>query len=255
MYNIIETELFAPNKLIYLPSCHSTNDVAASLLTEGCEEGTIVITDFQTHGKGQRGNRWESEPGANLLLSIVLKPTFLSVNDQFYLNMMASLAIAAVVDEYTCHAYEVMLKWPNDVYANNHKISGILIQNTIRDKCITSSILGIGLNVNQVEFTVPKATSFANLIGAHTPLNSLLDSLLYEIENQYEKLKSPQKSELKEEYIKKLYGLHDKRMYRAYGQVFQAMITGIDRFGRLELTTESGVSYFGFKEVEFLAEY
>ena len=111
----------------YLPSCHSTNEVAAQVLGN---EGTIIITDEQTNGKGQRGNTWESEPFKNLTFSLVLKPSFIPVQYQFRITKIISVAIAQVLQSKLSKA--VKIKWPNDIFVGDDKIGGVLIQNTVK---------------------------------------------------------------------------------------------------------------------------
>ena len=136
--------LFPGANQIRLPSCHSTNDVASDLLAEGnIAEGTVIITDHQTKGKGQRGNSWESEPGKNLTCSLILKPKFLPVQKQFELTVVSSLAIVHTLRDLGLPNAQV--KWPNDIYYGNAKIAGILIENTVRANHLEYAVVGIGL--------------------------------------------------------------------------------------------------------------
>ena len=158
-----------------MPSCHSTNDSARELLLQhDTSEGTVVITDNQTAGKGQRGNSWFSAEGANLTMSLIMKPNFLTVSKQFYLNMISSLAVKRVLNDRLPDAHS-QVKWPNDVLLNNRKVCGILIENGIKRQFLEYSVVGIGLNVNQKAFGLATATSMSNEIGIAFSLQSVFE--------------------------------------------------------------------------------
>lgn len=125
----------------------STNDHLAQLCRDNkAEEFYTVVTNYQTDGKGQRGNTWEAERGKNILFSIVIYPTALEAKNQFYLSMLTAVSIVAALEKYTDG---FSIKWPNDIYWKEKKIAGILIENEVQGKYIAQSIIGIGLNVNQ----------------------------------------------------------------------------------------------------------
>ena len=146
------------HSLVFMPECHSTNDEASRLIqNSNVLEGTVVITGNQTAGRGQRGNAWFSEPGKNLTFSILIKPSFLSVKNQFYLNIAFSLGLFDYLKEVL--KTEVKIKWPNDILVNGKKICGILIENHLQAQHIQHSIVGIGLNVNQHHHLLATATS------------------------------------------------------------------------------------------------
>lgn len=236
-------------KVIYLPTCHSTNDLAADLLKKGgVNEGTIVITDNQTNGKGQRGNSWESDEGKNLTFSLIIHPTFLTAAEQFNLNIIVSLGI---------HNYLVTLdpsfkiKWPNDIYHHDKKIGGILIQNTIKNHRIENCIIGIGLNINQLNFSIPSASSLQLITNKQFDKSVVLESICHGIESEYIKLKSGKVNGLKSRYLDNLLGFSQERLFKA-GQEFRGQICGISSVGKLQIQTLMGVREFDFKEVEFL---
>ena len=136
--------------IIVQDELESTNNYAKQLVSDKVEEGTVVLAQFQSKGRGQQGNYWESETGKNLLFSLILYPDFLEAEFQFSLSMLVSLAIVSVLDEETD---EVQIKWPNDIYVGKLKIAGILIENTIKGSKLGSTIVGVGLNLNQEMFT------------------------------------------------------------------------------------------------------
>src|SRR5882757_1221638 len=129
-------------KLIYVPECHSSNTLLYELNDSSpLPEGTVVITDNQTAGRGQRGNIWETDPGLNITFSLLLKPGFLAAKNQFRLNMAVSLAVAEGLKRYV--SSEVKLKWPNDIFISNKKIGGILIENQLQGMSLSESIVGV----------------------------------------------------------------------------------------------------------------
>ena len=121
MYKILANLGFASNLVHYLPSCHSTNEIAANLLAHGLEEGSLIITDNQTSGKGQRRNSWESEPFLNLTFSLILKPHFLIPQNQFKLTQVISISLASVIQSLVPNM--VQIKWPNDIFLNGKKVA------------------------------------------------------------------------------------------------------------------------------------
>ncbi|MDJ1503361.1 biotin--[acetyl-CoA-carboxylase] ligase [Xanthocytophaga agilis] len=257
MYNNPPKTLFVGQKLLFLPECHSTNDIAADLInTASTPEGTVVITSQQTRGRGQRGNSWHTEPGKNLTFSIILKPTFLTVNQQFLLNMAVSLAIHEFLSKYL--PQNLSIKWPNDIYWHSQKMGGILIENTIQGLSLTHSIVGIGLNINQKSFTEqPRATSlklasqpFSN--EDEYDLEILLSELLIVFEKFYLLLRNGKTDSLRTYYLRNLYSYGEKRFFVSNGNQFEGTITGVDSQGRLVIEKDNKLCYFFFKEIEFV---
>ncbi len=250
MHKISSNSLFIGKKVVHLPKCHSTNSVAAELLAFGhAQEGTVVITDCQTAGRGQRGNKWESTPGENLTLSVVLKPDFLSLHQQFFLTIVSSLAVCAVVKEQTGQA---TIKWPNDVFVNAGKISGILIENTIRKNKIEACIVGIGLNVNQTRFSTELPTSLRQVTGNTYDLEPLLHRLCESLESFYLRIRAGRLEETRLLYLQHLMWLNEWRAFKDANGVFQGKITGITEGGKLIVEREEGMNVFDLKEVEYI---
>ena len=138
------------SKLLFFENLPSTNSHAASLLRDNkVSEGAVIYTNYQSAGRGQGGNKWESEENKNLLISIVLFPSMISPADQFLLSMAVSLGICDFLDRYIS---AISIKWPNDIYVKNDKIAGILIENSIMGDHIENTIAGIGININQEKF-------------------------------------------------------------------------------------------------------
>lgn len=242
----------------------STNDYARELLAKSKPpEGTVIRAASQSAGRGQYGSRWLSAPGENLLLSIILYPTWLAASDQFRLSEAVALAVLDAVRLQIAQPQtarpqgssllRACVKWPNDIYLDDWKTAGILIQNTLSGNFLQSSIVGIGLNVNQREFSseATKATSLHLATGEPTDLDALADTLFACVEQRYLQLKSGNASALQAEYHRNLYGLGEMRSFaRADGSRFEGMIQGVADDGRLVVRTDGGKEeMFGVKEV------
>ncbi len=254
MYNIEPDTFFIGKKSIYLPNCHSTNDVATELLAKKeVSEGTIISTSYQTAGKGQRGNRWESEADKNLMCSLIVSPHFLAPQNQFYLNMVVSLAILDLLDNKLPKSLKV--KWPNDIYYTDKKLGGILIESVLKGHAIDSAVLGIGLNINQSCFYHLRAISLSNVTRKNYHVEHLLTSLCEHVEHRYLSLRRGKLQELKQEYIRQMYWYQEvhtftnlkdnKRLY------FQGQVLGVNDTGKLAVQIGGSVRYFNFKEIAF----
>src|SRR5688572_5475237 len=187
-------------KLVFVPECPSTNTLALQITQQSpVKEGTLVITDHQTAGKGQRGNVWEAEAHQNLTFSLILKPGFLAINKQFFLNIVICLALKDYLKEKTPDL--TYIKWPNDILVHEKKISGILIENQLQGPSILHSIAGIGLNINQRNFTAPSAISLAMLTGNRFELEEELPVVLGFIESRYLQLRQGNYDQLMNLYL------------------------------------------------------
>ncbi|MCR9064320.1 MAG: biotin--[acetyl-CoA-carboxylase] ligase [Cytophagales bacterium] len=252
MYKIQPKTSFTGKKSIYLPSCHSTNEYASEKIQKGeLEEGLIVITDHQTKGKGQRGNKWESQAGKNLTFTLILKPSFLSVKDQFQLNMAVSLGIYETL-KAIIQKDSLKIKWPNDIYIDNEKIGGILIESLISSGSLGTSMVGIGLNINQTEFLIDHATSLKNVVNQEFNLEDLLTSLAEKLEIEYLELKEGNTEKQKERFLEKLFRRDEWHQFRSQNEVFNGRIKGITASGSLLMETELGLIQFGNKEFEYI---
>jgi BirA family transcriptional regulator, biotin operon repressor / biotin---[acetyl-CoA-carboxylase] ligase len=245
--------LFLGNTLIELASVDSTNDYAKDLLrNERPAEGTIVFAHDQLIGRGQAGNSWSAEKGKNLTLSIILYPKFLEAEKQFFLNMAVSLGgkdfCETVLDE------EIKIKWPNDIYNRDNKLAGILIENTINSNKLASSVIGIGININQKEFgkKIPNATSFSLISGHEYQLQSLIEQLASFIEKYYLQLRQMHFNFLDKAYMEALYRYQQTYEFRKGAQHFKGEINGVTKEGKLIIHSKGKEQRFGFKEVEFV---
>jgi BirA family biotin operon repressor/biotin-[acetyl-CoA-carboxylase] ligase len=251
MYKILANTLFLGKDIHFLTECHSTNDLAMEKIrNKKLAEGSIILTESQTRGRGQRGNQWWSEPRKNLTFSLVLQPVFLDPSEQFDLNMAISLAISETLSEYVP---DVLIKWPNDIFHREKgKIGGILIENILSQKGIEYSIVGIGLNINQHMFEIPNATSFLDLTGKEWDTWEVLKLLVKQIEKKYLILKKGRVDLFRENYLQNLYRLNVLAYYDD-GETFRGKIVGVSQLGKLIIEKEDGrINQYAFKEVKYL---
>ena len=244
-------DLFQKGKSLKFHELASTNLYANSLPPDS-HEGTIVIADFQSQGRGQGGNSWESEEGKNLTFSILLKPHFLKATGQFYIAIIISLALADFVSLFIDN---VFIKWPNDIYVNDSKIGGILIENSIDGLYISQTIAGIGLNINQKKFlsNAPNPISFTQLTNEEYDIEDMLDTLKDIIEYRYIMLKEREYKTIDENYLSILYRFGQKAHYQTGNETFTGTITGVESTGELIISDEKGEERrFSYKEVSFL---
>lgn len=245
------SKVFPRRKVFRLKEVDSTN-LYASKLPESTPEGSVVVAEYQSKGRGQGSNKWESMPGENLMCSIILKPTFLKANMQFYLSKAIALAVADFISLYTD---SVSIKWPNDIYVKNKKIAGILIEHSIESDYIKQTTAGIGININQQQFSkgIPNPISLNMATGERYEIDELLDILISLIENRYLMLKEMDYTTLDENYLTSLFKYKVKSEYSANGMIFNGTITGVEPTGELKILDESGqTQLFLNKEVEFI---
>jgi len=240
-------------EVVFMPECHSTNSFAL----DRCQQmpppldGTVVITDNQFGGRGQRGNAWKAAPGENLTFSIIVKPGFLAIADQFLLNVCTALAVADLLNYEGCH--EVSVKWPNDVYIGKKKACGILVESQIRGNQLVWSVIGIGLNINQQNFPISTATSLSIETGKHYVLDDCLSELISFVESRYLQVRQGEKEKLVREYESRLYWANEPHQFESLERgPFEGSIAGIDASGRLRVAIGSDEVSFDLKEISFV---
>ena len=226
----------------------STNTYVKELLSEGIElpDMTVVKADFQTGGRGQQDNHWESERGKNLTFSLVCHPTFLQAVDQFVLSQAIAVAVWRTLSDFT---EGISIKWPNDIYWNDKKICGTLIECNLAGSTIKDCIIGTGINVNQTVFTsdAPNPVSLAQIIGFTLNRQHILDSIIQQFKELYEELKDGKIEKLKDEYMQHLYRREGFHLYQEPdGEPFEAEIMDVKSNGHLVLRRHDG----GFKKYE-----
>ena len=239
---------------IHLNETHSTNSYLRELIMRKKEqpEGTVVITDYQTAGRGQKGNSWESERGKNLTFSILLHPNHIPPGKQFILSQLISIAIVGVLKKYDRH---FTIKWPNDIYWKEKKIAGMLIEVDLTGSSLSNAIIGIGININQRHFKsdAPNPVSLTQITGKEHNLSELLEKILDSIVDEYNKYTPDNEEEIRQKYMALLF--RNKGVYPyLYGEeIFNASIEGIEPNGQLILKKENGsIHTFAFKEISFV---
>lgn len=212
-------------------------------------EGALVLADFQTKGRGQRHTSWESAAALNLTFSVALLPE-LPAQQQFLLNIMASLAVTDCLGAQLGKALKI--KWPNDIFFEQSKLCGILMQNNLRSNKIQSCALGIGLNVNQMHFNNSGATSLKAITGENWDRISFLSELAGALEERYFQLKERKYTSLRKEYLANLYRIGEWHSYRDAEGIFSGMITDVEEGGRLLIKRDDRELAYDFKEIVFI---
>ena len=244
-------------KITHFKTLESTNQYLQNLLNEGVDiVNNIVVTDFQTSGKGQGKNVWQSEDGKNLLFSVALDMSFLKAENQFLLTQMVSVTMINVLKKYLPEE-SLFIKWPNDIYFKDKKIAGILIKNEIKGMMMGTSIIGIGLNVNQTTFdeNLPNPISMKTITGNDFELETILNDICFELRAlSYEPYGNTNSQQpIANSYTDKLYRYNQWASYEHEGAVKEMMIIGYDQFGRLILKEKNDREVVcDLKEISFV---
>jgi BirA family biotin operon repressor/biotin-[acetyl-CoA-carboxylase] ligase len=236
---------------IHLEKTDSTNSFLRNIPV-GEEDMTVVTADFQTAGRGQGTNTWESEPGANLLMSVAVKPLSVPVRRQFLLSMAGALAVGDALSSYTDG---ISLKWPNDIYWNDKKMSGTLIETSVAQGCLQRCIFGIGVNVNQTVFLsdAPYPVSLRNVTKKEIPVSEVADRVVECLDKRLSQLLSGDSETIVRTYHERLYRREGFHAYRDAEGVFSAAISQVAEDGHLLLCDTGGrLRSYAFKEVTFL---
>lgn len=248
----MQRTLFNPHLFVRKDKINSTNNFALKLIkSENPASGTVVLTLNQTKGRGQRTNSWESESGKNLTISIILKPEFLPIPEQFKISMVISLGVVDYLREYLD---EVFIKWPNDIYIGNRKIAGILIEHSVMGSVLSYSVCGIGLNINQTKFVsdAPNPVSLSMCTGKHYKLDHELLKLLKCIETRYFQLEDGYLDDFESDYLDSMYWRNEMHRFEDENGAFEGEIVGITELGQLRIRVDSVERIYNFKEVSFV---
>ena len=233
---------------LHFAEADSTNNIAKSLSPQA-GEAILITADYQTAGRGQRGNTWEAMPGKNLLFSLVLKPDSLSASEQFVICELISVALSHALSAYT---EDIRIKWPNDIYFRDQKLGGILIEHDLCGTELSRTIIGIGLNVNQPHFEsdAPNPVSLVQILGHELDREELLQAICKEF---FSLLRTHERDSLHAHYNALLYRLDVPARYRDAQGEFSATLRKVERDGRLILEDETATlrSYL-FKEVGYV---
>jgi BirA family biotin operon repressor/biotin-[acetyl-CoA-carboxylase] ligase len=225
-------------QIISLKEVDSTNLYFMDWLTrERPEEGTVIIAEHQTAGRGADGSEWESEQAMNLTFSFVLYPHFLAPDAQFYLNKVVSLGLSDLMIELLPDRQDVKIKWPNDIYIGDHKIAGTLVQNGVKGSRFDYAVVGIGLNINQEIFRGDAANpvSLKVLTGNTYDLEDILNRTLAKLDRRYDLLQQGMRQAIDQDYLSQLYRLNQLADFEFKGKTVKAIINGVNRYGQLIL--------------------
>ena len=242
-------------KILRFDEINSTNVYLHDKISENYDiSDTVVVAAHQTAGRGMDKNRWESEAGKNLLFSIALNVNFLEADNQFKISQAVSVAIVETLQNII-DSNKFFIKWPNDIYFGDKKLAGMLIQNTIEGRMMGTTIIGIGLNVNQMEFSkdIPNPISLKQISAKDYDLEDLLDLLINNIKSSVESLRLKENQiAINEKYISKAYRYHQWADYLYKNKVKSMIINGFDCYGRLILEDQSGEEIIcDVKELQF----
>lgn len=231
----------------------STNEEALRRIAKKeVKEGTAIFAHYQSHGKGQRERTWLAEPGDNINLSLVLCPNFLSTKETFILNMLISLA---VYDFYSTYAgSSTCLKWSNDLYYEDKKAGGMLIENIFRGSNWRYAVVGIGINLNQLNFedSLPNPISLRQLTDKVWNVEAMAKELCVYIEKRYGLIETTNTALLKEEYESCLFRLNQPGLFERNGRKFEAIIRGVEKNGRLLLEQAGKIEKVNFGDIKFV---
>ena len=238
---------------IHLDTVDSTMQYLARPELSACEDSFILVTaDFQTAGRGQKGTSWESEAGKNLLLGILLRPTFLHPQEQFYLSEICALSLVETLNTY---ADGFTIKWPNDIYYADRKVSGMLLEHTLQGATLSQTIVGIGLNINQRTFLsdAPNPVSLYQILEEEVCRETVLKSFLQRFQTYYQHLERQDFSAIHKSYLQHLYRRNEWAKFRDEIGIFEGRIVDVETTGRLVIeTSEGALRKFAFKEVAYV---
>ena len=241
-------------RIIKLNAIDSTNSFLRQLGTkEAIEDFTVVVADEQTNGRGQMGTRWNSQASKNLMVSVFKDVSFLNIEHAFYISIVVSLSIFRALE--SMQIKNLKIKWPNDILADHKKLSGILIENVIKQNKLQASIIGFGLNVNQTEFReLPNASSLLLISGKVFNLDEVLQEILKQLELYFQILKRGLFNQLKEEYKEQLFRINKPSTFKnAKEELFSGIILGISDSGCLQIQIENSmIREFDLKEISLL---
>lgn len=241
------------HRILYTEETTSTNTFIKDIIAgePETENLTLVYTGFQTAGRGQRGNTWESEKGKNLTFSVLIKPKGLPANEQFLISEISSLAVR---DLLMRHCTDIRIKWPNDVYWKDKKICGMLIENSIDSSGLSYSISGIGININQEVFVsnAPNPISLKNITGKDYVLQDMIAEFMDIIGKWFDKL-TADPAGIHREYLSSVFRMDIESSFRDKDGEFRGTIVDVEPHGLLVIRdTEGKTRKYGFKEIAYI---
>jgi BirA family biotin operon repressor/biotin-[acetyl-CoA-carboxylase] ligase len=240
-------------KLIKLDAIDSTNEFLKGLSNkQELENFTVVTAESQTKGKGQMGAVWTSEVGKNLVMSVLVRDFLFDIEAVFNLNVVVSVAVIRILESYSIP--ELSIKWPNDIMSANKKIGGILIENSIKGDGTITSVVGLGLNINQIQFeNLPRASSLAVICNSNFDKEEILFQIVSKLEEMIP-LYNKKAISIWEDYSKKLFKIGIPTAFSdGNDQKFMGIITGVSSIGKLQIQLEDDrICEYNLKEVQML---
>lgn len=241
-------------RIIKLNAIDSTNAFLRQLgMVETLKDYTIVVTKFQSQGRGQMGTVWQSQDGKNLMFSVYKNVSFLNPEHVFFLSIVTSLAIVKTLKMF--NVPKLKIKWPNDILSENKKICGVLIENVLSNNQLKGTVIGIGLNVNQTEFNnLPQASSLLMITGKFHDTEEIMNALISQLRHYFSYLKTGKYELLLRKYENLLFRKDKASTFKdSQGELFTGIIQGVSQLGNLKVLTENGVcNEFDLKEVSLL---
>ena len=241
-------------RIIKLNAIDSTNSYLKKLCTtEPVSDYTAVIAENQTQGRGQMGTIWNSESSKNLTFSVFKELSDFQFEAPFYISMVVALSLLKTIDALSIPRLSV--KWPNDILSADKKICGVLIENVIKQNAIKASIIGIGINVNQITFeNLPQASSLKVISGKEYDLNELTIAIINNLKDYFLLLKGKNYIELKKEYETHLFRKNKPSTFKdVHGVMFSGFIKSVSNAGYLQVLLEDDIlKEFNLKEITLL---
>lgn len=229
----------------------STNTLASNLLQTNALGGpSVILAEEQLLGRGQMQTKWHSSPNKNLLLSVVFTKLNLKISDQYFLNKVIGLAVLNALNSFSD---KLKIKWPNDIYFQNKKLAGILVENQIQGEKIKNCIVGIGLNVNEINFpkSLPNPISLAGITKSMINLTSIESEFPFTVYDLVQKFLL-RKDWVEEQYHNNLYRINEIHSFRDDKGEFQGIITYVNKNGQLIIQCNNTNRAYNNKEVKFL---
>jgi BirA family biotin operon repressor/biotin-[acetyl-CoA-carboxylase] ligase len=249
---LLSRPLFIGLEHVHLDTTPSTNEWLRAYLRQhpGVPEGLVVTAHHQTAGRGQREREWIAQPGQNLTTSILLKPTFLAAGALFYLNKAVALAVR---DTLAAFLPDAQLKWPNDIYAQNRKLAGILIETSVSSR-VQWVIVGIGINVRQLDFgpSAPFAASIASLSQQNPTVEGITHALCIHLEHRYLQLRAGQFTEIDAQYHQHLLGYQTEVSFEHEGKLLTGTCLGVDENGKILIALHDHTGVYQTGEINWL---
>ncbi|RYE34467.1 MAG: biotin--[acetyl-CoA-carboxylase] ligase [Sphingobacteriaceae bacterium] len=254
LQNNIISGAFVGQNILTFKEITSTNIVLKQMVANSTPlpEGTVIMAENQTAGKGQQQNTWHSEAGKNLTFSLLLFPEFLSPANSFSLLGAVSVGVINALQLFL--GDETRIKWPNDIYYGQKKLGGILIENLVAKNSIRQSVIGVGININQETFPdyLPNPISMQQILNKNCVIKEVLSQICAGVETAYLKLKNGKFDEIKQDYLQNLYGLGQMLSFQTKEKTFTGKISTVNHLGKLGIQQENETEFFDLKEIRFL---